>query len=54
LEQPVASDVGDEEVCIIQDFDETGLAPLGRGIATALGIAGREYQERGLPDKVLD
>lgn len=54
LKVPVAGHVGDQEVLVIQDADEAGHAPLGRGITAALAVAGGHHQEGGLRNESFD
>ena len=53
LEQAVAGNIREQQVAVVNDLDEARLAPLGRGVAPAIGVGGSHDDKGGRGDKLL-
>ena len=54
LEQPVAGHIGQKQMPVIQNLDESRLASFRRGVAVAFPVAGSHHRKGGVTDELLD
>jgi len=54
LKEFVPGHIGNQQVAVIKYSDEAGLATFGRGVASALAIAGGHYEEGGFGNESFD